>query len=377
VSSAPLLSIGVPVYNGERYLAEALDSALQQEYAPLEVVISDNGSTDSTADICRRYQRDARVRSVRSPDTTDPITNFGRALSMARGTYFTWLAHDDVLTSPAYAATLVSMLEANPDAVLCASALELFQDDDPQARSILSYQRLSTGRSWQFDRQALFRWPPGEWETLVYGIFRRDRLQRHFLENPSFQFPLQQLAFTGRFIVVPQALRGYRLRLDSLGRQRMAKSPFELFLTGLNLKWRLLAAAFHGRAPFVERVPPLVKALSNFFQNPVAWAHDVGRQIRTLEAELTMLAATADEREALIRRLGAARATPSPALRPARRHPRPVLSVFHRPDDADANYLQELTVRVAEARHLCQELLTVIEARDRELKRATAMKSVR
>jgi len=109
VSPAPLLSIGVPVYNGERYLAAALDSALRQEYAPLEVVISDNASTDSTPDICRRYERDPRVRVGRSADTCDPITNFGRALSMARGTYFTWLAHDDVLTSPAYASTLVQM----------------------------------------------------------------------------------------------------------------------------------------------------------------------------------------------------------------------------------------------------------------------------
>jgi glycosyltransferase involved in cell wall biosynthesis len=367
VSPAPLLSIGVPVYNGERYLAEALDSALQQEYAPLEVVISDNGSTDSTSDICRRYERDPRVRSVRSGETSDPITNFGRALSMARGTYFTWLAHDDVLTSPAYASTLVQMLEANPDAVLCASALELFQDEDPEARSILSYPRLTTGRPWRVDRRALFRWPPGEWETLVYGIFRRDGLQRHFLENPSFQFPLQQLAFTGRFIVAPQALRAYRLHQDSLARQRVAKSPFELVLTGVNLKWRLLAAAFRCRAPLSERIPPIVEALSNFFRNPLAWAHDVRRQIRTLEAELTMLAAAAEDREALLRRLGADVQQRSAAIRPAGRRSRSVLGFFRRPDGDDANYLKELTLRVADARRLCRDLLAVIEGRHRNV----------
>jgi glycosyltransferase involved in cell wall biosynthesis len=376
VSPAPLLSIGVPVYNGERYLAAALDSALRQEYAPLEVVISDNASTDSTPDICRRYERDPRVRVGRSADTCDPITNFGRALSMARGTYFTWLAHDDVLTSPAYASTLVQMLEANRDAVLCASALELFHDEDPQARSILSYPRLATGRPWRVDRRALFRWPPGDWETLVYGIFRRDCLQRHFLENPSFQFPLQQLAFAGRFIIAPEALRGYRLHQDSLGRQRMARSPFELFLTGVSLKSRLVAAAFRGRAPFIERVPLLLEALSNFFRDPVAWAHDVRGQIRTLEAELTMLAAAADEREALVRRLGGELQPRSAAIRPPARRPRPVLSFFHRPDGDDVNDLKELTVRVADARRRCQDLLAVIEARDRELNEQR-MKSVR
>jgi len=366
VSPAPLLSIGVPVYNGERYLAEALDSALRQEYAPLEVVISDNASTDSTPDICRRYERDTRVRWVRSPETSDPIANFHRTLSMARGTYFTWLAHDDVLTSPAYASTLVPLLEANTDAVLSASALELFQDEDPQARSILSYPRLRTGRPWRVDRRALFRWPPGEWETLFYGVFRRDCLQQHFIENPTFQFPLQYLAFTGRFIVVPQALRAYRLHQDSLGRQRVAKSPFELFLSGVTLKSRLLEAAFRGRAPFIERVPPMMEALSNFFRDQIAWAYDVRRQIRTLEAELTILAAAATEREALIRRLGAD-LPQSAAIRPAGPSPRPFLSFFHRPDGDDANHLQELTVRVADARRRCQDLLAVIEARDREL----------
>ena len=366
MSPAPLLSIGVPVYNGERYLAEALDSALSQEYTPLEIVISDNGSTDSTPDICRRYEHDARVRSVRSSETIDPIANFSRALSLARGTYFTWLAHDDVLTSPAYASTLVEMLEANPDAVLCASALALFQDEDPKAQSILSYPRLTTGGSWRQDRLALFRWPPGEWETLVYGIFRRDILQRHFLENPSFQFPLQQLAFTGPFIVVPEPLRGYRLRQDSLGRQRMAKSPVELYLIGLKLKWRLLATALHGPAPLVERVPPVITAFSNFFKDHVAWAHDVWRQIRVLEAELAMLVGAAAAREGLIRHLGAQYQPPSTPVRPAARRRR-FLSFFHRPDDADAQYLQELTVRVADARQVCRELLRVIEARDREL----------
>ena len=366
MSPAPLLSIGVPVYNGERYLAEALESALRQEYAPLEVVISDNGSTDATPDICRQYESDARVRLVRSPETSDPITNFGRALSMARGTYFTWLAHDDVLTSPAYASTLVKVLEANPDAVLCASAMELFQDEDQQARSILSYSRVTTGQPWRVDRRALFRWPPGEWETLVYGMFRRDCLQRHFLENPSFQFPLQQLAFTGRFIVAPQPLRAYRLHEDSLGRQRLAKSPFELFLTGVKLKSRLLATAFRCRAPFGERVPPMLEALSNFFRDQVAWAYDVRRQIRILEAELTMLAAAAEEREALIRRLGVD--VPETAvIRPVVPRPRPLLSFFQRPGKDDANYLRELTVRVADARRRCIDLLAVIDARDREL----------
>ena len=79
-----------------------------------------------------------------------------------------------------------------------------------------------------------------------------------------------------------------------------------------------------------------------------------------------MLAAAAGEREALIRRLGAD-LPQSAAIRPAGRSPRPLLGFFHRPDDDDENHLKELTVRVADARRRCQDLLAVIEARDREL----------
>jgi hypothetical protein len=360
LSTLPLLSIGVPVYNGDRYLVEALQSALGQDYANLEVLIADNGSTDSTPVICRRFETDPRVRCMRSTGTTDPIANFGRALAMARGEYFTWLAHDDVLTSAAYASTLVELLEANPDAVLCASALELFRDDDPQARSVLSYPRVATGRPWHVARRALFGWPPGDWETLIYGIFRREALQRSFSESPSLELPLQRLAFAGRFIVVPSALRGYRLHEGSLARRRGAKSEFELFLRGVALKWRLLHAAARSPAPLVERISPVGVALRNFLGNHIAWAHSVRRRIRDQEAELAILAAAAEDRVALIRR-NSGRLPQHSAIRPVRR--RGWWHWFRRPNSEDMDYLTELTARVADARRVCDELLATIEDR--------------
>jgi glycosyltransferase involved in cell wall biosynthesis len=382
LSALPLLSIGMPVYNGERYLAEALDSVLRQDYPNLEILIADNASTDATPAICRRYTADARVRYERNAETIEPNANFRRALSMARGRYFTWLAHDDVLRSDAYASTLVERLEANPDAVLCASALELFRDEDSSARSILSYPQFATGEPWAVVRRALFRWPPRDWETLVYGVFRRDILLRHFHENPTFQFPLQKLAFSGRFLVEPSPLRAYRLREGSVGRQRVAKSPFALFVKGVSLKRRLLVTALRSPAPVAERIPPVAVAMSNFFREHLAWAYTVGRQIAALEAELTMLAAVAEERAALVRRLDAELhaiaggdapfqrspgAANSIVRRPAIPRPRR-LNPFRSPDSEDANYLNDLTLRVADARRTCHDLLAAIDARDSELK---------
>jgi cellulose synthase/poly-beta-1,6-N-acetylglucosamine synthase-like glycosyltransferase len=71
VSAPPLVSIGLPVYNGERFLAQALDSLLGQTLGDLEIIVSDNASTDRTAEICKDYAaRDARIRYIRqeSPD---------------------------------------------------------------------------------------------------------------------------------------------------------------------------------------------------------------------------------------------------------------------------------------------------------------------
>jgi hypothetical protein len=383
LSAAPLLSIGVPVHNGERYLAEALDSALRQDYPNIEIVIADNASTDATPAICRRYAADVRVRYERFADLVELNANFRRALSMASGRYFTWLADDDVLTSESYASTLVRTLEANPDAILCVSALELFRDEDSSERTVLSYSPFRTGEPWPLVRRALFRWPPRDWETLVYGVYRRDTLQRHFDGNPTFQFPLQKLAFDGRFIVEPSPLRAYRLHDHSVGRQRSTKSPFALFVRGISLKWRLLATALRVPAPVAERIPPAAAAVANFFRDHLAWAYTVGSQIAGLEAELTMLEAAAAERAALVRRLdaelearskgGGASFQPVPSVangaerRTAAPRPRQ-LNPFRSPDNEDTNYLKDLRLRVAEARRTCNELLAAIEARDRELK---------
>lgn len=361
MTALPLLSIGLPVYNGERYLAEALESALAQEYPNLEVLISDNASTDSTSDICRGFESDSRVRYSRSPETADPKTNFRRVLGMARGEYFTWLAHDDVLTSPSYAATLVETLEANPDAVLCASALGLFRDEDPQARSLLSYERLATGQPWQVARRALFRWPPGEWDTLVYGVFRREALQRDVSAHQSFELPLQRLAFTGRFVVVASDLRGYRLHEGSLARQRGTKSELGLFLWGAMFKARLLVAAAGSPAPLAERVRLSGIAGRNFLTNHLGWAHSVPQQTRRLEEEVAVLAAAAEEREALIRRNGGRLPERSP-VEPIRRRRRRLTHWFRRPGVEDVDYLMELNSRVVEARRVCDELLAVIES---------------
>src|SRR6476660_4045378 len=92
-----LVSIGVPVYNGENYLRQALESLLNQSHANIEVIISDNASTDETGRICEEFTKnDCRISYFHQSTNKSAIWNFNFVLRQARGEYFMWAAHDDL-----------------------------------------------------------------------------------------------------------------------------------------------------------------------------------------------------------------------------------------------------------------------------------------
>ncbi|MFK7788922.1 MAG: glycosyltransferase family 2 protein, partial [Phycisphaeraceae bacterium] len=120
-SSNPRISIGLPVYNAEPYLKCALESLLSQSYEDFELVISDNGSTDRTAEICKVYaQRDARIRYERQPQNMGLYWNCNRVVELSRGTYFKWSAAD-VLHATDFLKRCVEVLESDPSIVCCHS----------------------------------------------------------------------------------------------------------------------------------------------------------------------------------------------------------------------------------------------------------------
>jgi glycosyltransferase involved in cell wall biosynthesis len=92
----PVVSIGMPVYNGSGHIAKALDSLLAQGFSDFELIISDNASTDATFEICRKYaQADPRIICERQPENRGALWNFNHVLQRARGEYFMWAAADD------------------------------------------------------------------------------------------------------------------------------------------------------------------------------------------------------------------------------------------------------------------------------------------
>jgi len=121
VANDPLVSIGLPVYNGERYLDAALRSLVDQTYANIELIICDNASTDATSEICLKYTRsDPRVKYFRNETNIGGANNHNLCFGHANGKYFRWAAHDDVL-SPDLIEKCVDFLERNPSIVLCCT----------------------------------------------------------------------------------------------------------------------------------------------------------------------------------------------------------------------------------------------------------------
>jgi glycosyltransferase involved in cell wall biosynthesis len=113
------VSIGLPVYNGQQYLAEAIESILSQTYEDFDLIISDNGSSDLTPQICQQYARsDRRIKFYRHETNRGASWNFNFVVDKAGGKYFKWVAHDDV-HKPQFLRRCVDVLEADPAIVLC------------------------------------------------------------------------------------------------------------------------------------------------------------------------------------------------------------------------------------------------------------------
>lgn len=141
-NNKPLVTVGIPVYNDEKYVAAAIEDILAQTYHNLEIVIADNCSTDDSGRICQSYaNKDKRVRYVRHGRNIGPHANFMYLLDHAQGSYFMWAASDDRWDSE-FIERLVDSLESEPDAVV---AFCPYSEIDEQGRLLSGEYRFDFG----------------------------------------------------------------------------------------------------------------------------------------------------------------------------------------------------------------------------------------
>ncbi len=118
-NDGPKVSVGLAVYNGENYVAQSIESILNQTLSDLELIITDNASTDRTSEICKAYaEKDNRIKYHRNATNIGAVRSENLAFSMSHGKYFQWLGHDD-FCAPESLTECVSVLESDNSVVLC------------------------------------------------------------------------------------------------------------------------------------------------------------------------------------------------------------------------------------------------------------------
>ncbi|MGP7997912.1 MAG: glycosyltransferase family 2 protein [Streptosporangiaceae bacterium] len=174
MSAPPKLSVGLPIYNSEKYLAEAIEALLGQTYADFELIISDNASTDGTPDICHHYESlDSRVRYFRQPRNIGLAPNHNFVADQAGGEYFKWAAGDD-LYGRDLLARCVAALDEYPQVVL-AHSWTAYIDDHRTVTQAFEYPLSTTSlRAPERFRSVLFD-SGGDDD---YGVMRTEVLRR-------------------------------------------------------------------------------------------------------------------------------------------------------------------------------------------------------
>ena len=206
MSGKPLVSIGMPVYNGEPYLRESLDSLLGQDYPNVEIVIADNASTDGTAAMCAAYAaRDARVRYSRNPENLGCVYSFNRVFTLSRGEYFMWAACDD-RWAPGFVSKCSARLSEHSEAALChVESRQMSMDGRP-------FDAPFSGLT-ATDPDPRVRWnrvlSDQRWHMAFYGMMRASCLRRTGQMGEGFGSDLllvAEMALQGTLVQVPEQL---------------------------------------------------------------------------------------------------------------------------------------------------------------------------
>jgi len=202
----PRVSIGLPIYNAERFLEQALDAILAQTFTAFELVISDNASTDSTQAICLRYAaRDPRIKYHRNPTNIGVSRNFNRVFELSTGEYFKWCAHDDIPV-PTFLEKCVAVLDSRPDVIMCYTKGIAIDETGMELRYFTySLDLDSPDPVKRFHDMILYDHPM----FTLFGLIRADALRRTPLMEhypASDRILMGRYALMGRIYRVPEYL---------------------------------------------------------------------------------------------------------------------------------------------------------------------------
>jgi glycosyltransferase involved in cell wall biosynthesis len=225
--NVPKVSIGLPVWNGEKYLRMALDSILRQDYPDFELIISDNASTDATQSICQEYAaRDARIRYFRNEKNIGASGNYNRVFELSRGEFFKWISHDDEC-APSFLKRCLEIFESAPDDVVLVCSSSQMIDESGQ---LIRVSRLGMGSSLMPSQRLASLIARRDFPHALWGLIRSNTLRQTRLMGivRSDDILLSELALLGNFVEMPEGLQRWRIhRQNALA---VCKTPRELLL---------------------------------------------------------------------------------------------------------------------------------------------------
>lgn len=201
------VSLGLPVYNGENFIAEAIQSLLDQDFADFELIITDNASTDRTAEICRAFAAsDCRIRYFPNGRNLGAGPNFNRAFELSCGTYFKWCAHDDLI-SRNFLKEAVRVLDEKASAVIAYPTLQGID----RHGALTPYREGGLPDMGGWSPASRFRTFATELgcDAAVFGLCRRGALALTSLHESYYgsdRALLAEMALLGEFIHVPNAI---------------------------------------------------------------------------------------------------------------------------------------------------------------------------
>jgi len=206
-ATPPAVTLGLPVYNGEKYLAHGLTRLLQQDYEDFDLIITDNASTDGTQEICRRFaERDPRIRYYRNATNIGLAANHNRAFELSNSKYFKWVAYDDDFP-PGMLSGLVAAISACPPTVSLVYAQCEFIDDSGKTLWVGS-DHVGKDSPWPHKRLSHFLRNISV-SNSMYGLIPSEVLRKtrlHGLFPISDHVLVAELAMLGILVEVQQPL---------------------------------------------------------------------------------------------------------------------------------------------------------------------------
>lgn len=283
----PRVSIGLPVYNGELFIRETLQSLLRQSYQDFEIIISNNSSSDDTERICREFvERDERIKYIRQQENIGAIENFRFVLNEARGAYFVWIAADD-LQSDNFLEKLVAALDDNEE-IVCVMSDVINIDDTSRVcmpTSELDEIRISCIKeNWKKCRKRFFRNPTSNIFFCVYGLFRTDvvrkaKFQYRDIHKNMFsaEIPfLAQVALLGAIASIPLPLKRYRRHNSSTYHlEQRALSKKARMIGYMTVSLTLLHVIYDSNLDFSEKIQLYLVVLASW----LGWCFSIGRRV--------------------------------------------------------------------------------------------------